>query len=359
MQPSPEEPRCPFCYFKIEQPKELQSRKIVEFPIGVCEHCGGVYAYDATGHNMGAAFIEAILFACNDDDHLAFSLSHGDDYTDAIVGNYDIITHSIVPDKIYNDRYVRGALLFVKLFDQFHEVTKEKVREKIKTSLPINKTRLHSEKFSKAIVRQYALENKREELIALAEEDTRVMNELKRMLYAPDESLRWQIIDMLGEVSKKVGERRPDIISKILSGLLQNAANPGSSAWGSLEAAASILSTNPDLFGEFSPALLSFLKQQTLRKEVTWAIGKVAAVKPDLVKYAFRALSSFLADTDPTLRGYAAWALGNIGYNDVIEELKKLETDHEKLRIFKDGELKEVTVALLSKEALEKIGKPK
>ena len=189
-------------------------------------------------------------------------------------------------------------------------MTKEKVKEKIKTSLPINKTRLHSEKFSKEIVRQYALENKREELIALAEEDTRVMNELKRMLYTPDESLRWQIIDMLGEVSKKVGERRPDIISKLLSNLLQNAAAPGSSAWGSLEAAASVLSTNPDLFGEFSPALLSFLKQQTLRKEVTWAIGKVAAVKPDLVKYAFRALCSFLVRSDPTVERLCRLGIG-------------------------------------------------
>ncbi|MFA4918638.1 MAG: DVU0298 family protein [Thermodesulfovibrionales bacterium] len=359
MQPSPEEPRCPFCYYKIEQPKELQSRKIVEFPVGVCEHCGVVYAYDATGHNMGAAFIEALLFACNEDNDFAFSLSYGDDYTDAVVGNYDIITHTIVSDKVYNDRYIRGALIFVKLFGQFQEATGEKVKKKFKNSLPINKTKMRSAKYSREIVRQYALENKREELIALAEEDTRVMNELKRMLYTPDESLRYQIIDMLGEVSKKVGERRPDIISKLLSNLLQSAAAPGSSAWGALETAGAIISTNPDTFWEFSPALLSFLKQQTLRKEVTWAIGKVAAVKPELVKYAFRALWSFLGDPDPAVRGYAAWALGNIGYDDVIEELKKLETDHEKLRIFKDGELKEVTVALLSKEALEKIGKSK
>ena len=62
---SHEEPRCPFCYHIIEQPKELQSRKIVEFPLGVCGYCGVVYVYDTTGHNMGAAFIEALLFACN------------------------------------------------------------------------------------------------------------------------------------------------------------------------------------------------------------------------------------------------------------------------------------------------------
>jgi HEAT repeats len=359
MQVTPEEPRCPFCYNKIEQPKELQSRKIVEFPIGVCGHCGVVYVYDATGHNMGSAFIEAILFACNDDDSLAFSLSYGDDYTDAIVGNYDIITHSIVPEKVYNDRYVRGALIFIKLFDQFRELTEQQVKEKSKKMLPFTKTRLRSEKFSKEVVRQYAFENKREELIALAEEDTRVLNELQRMLYTPDESLRWQIIDMLGELSNKIAEKRPDLGSKLLSNLLQSAASPGTSAWGALEAAGAIISATPDLFGEFSPALLSLLQHQNLRKELTWAIGKIASVRPDLVKYAFRALWSFLGDADPTLRGYAAWALGNIGYADVIEDLKKLETDNEKLRIFRDGRLEEATVALLSKESLKKINKLK
>jgi hypothetical protein len=355
MKASPEKPRCPFCYHEIEQPKELRERKIIEFPIGVCEHCGAVYAYDVTGHNMGAAFIEALLFACNDDDYLAFSLSCGEDYTDAVIGNYDIMTHTIVPERNYNERYIRGALIFVKLIDQFREANEEKVKERLKASLPITKAKLRSEKFSKEIVHQYALENKLDELIALAEEDSRVINELQRMLYTSDELLRWRIIDMFSAVSRKVGESRPDLISKLLSNLLQNAAYPGASAWGSLEAAGAIISMNPDLFGEFSPALLSFLHQKNLWKEVTWAIGKIASVKPDTVKYSFRALRSLLENPDPAIRGHAVWALGNIGFNDVIEELKKLETDENKLLIWRDGELQEVTVAQLAKEAQEKI----
>ena len=140
---------------------------------------------------------------------------------------------------------------------------------------------------------------------------------------------------------------------------MQSAAAPGASAWGALEAAGAMISANPDLLGEFSPALLSLLQNQNLRKELTWAIGKIASVRPDLVKYAFRALWSFLKDADPTVRGYAAWALGNIGYADVIEDLKKLGTDDEKLLIFRDGRLEEATVALLSKESIKKINTPK
>jgi hypothetical protein len=359
MQAPPEEPRCPFCYHTIEQPKELQSRKIIEFPLGVCGHCGVVYVYDTTGHNMGAAFIEALLFACNDDDSLAFSLSYGDDYTDAVIGNYDIITHTVTPEKIYNDRYVRGVLIFLKLTDQYKEVTEQKVRDKSKRMLPFTKERLRSDNFSKEMVRRHALENKRAELIALAEEDTRVLNELQRMLYTPDEAMRWQIIEILGEVSRKVSDKRPDLVSKLLSNLLQSAASPSTCAWGAVEAAGTIISATPDLFGEFSPVLLAFLKQKTSLKEVTWAIGKISGVEPDLVKHAFKTLRSFITEHDPSLRGYAVWALGNLGYPEVIEELKPLLSDDEKLFIFRNAEQKETTVAELAKEAIEKLTNPK
>jgi len=357
MKASPEEPRCPFCYHRIQQPKELQERKLVEFPVGACEHCGAVYAYDVTGHNMGAAFIEALLFACNYDSDLAFSLSYGEDYTDAIIGNYDIITHTVVPDKIYNDRYVKGALIFVKLIDQFKEVTEQKVREKIKASLPITKTKLRSDKFSKERVHQHVLDNKINDLVDLALEDSRVINELQRMLYTPDEHLRWKIIDILSKVCKSLGEVRPDLISKLLGNLLQSAVYPGSSAWGAIEAAGAIISTDPDLFGEFSNTLLAFFAQKDLWKEMAWATGTIAAVKPALVRRAARSLISFLENPDPVLRGFAAWALGNLGNNDAIGQLKKLKKDEGRITLFREGELKDVTVSQLAKEAIEKINK--
>src|SRR3972149_619132 len=149
---------CPFCRHAIEQSKELMERKPREFPLGVCDNCGAVYAYDATGHNRGAAFVEALLFACNNDDYLAFSLSAGEDYSDAIVENYDSVTHSVIPGGALDDRAVRGVLIFVKLTREFQEVTGEKVKEKIKVALPPSPAKLRSEKFSREKVRTYLTE---------------------------------------------------------------------------------------------------------------------------------------------------------------------------------------------------------
>lgn len=355
MRASPEEPRCPFCYHKIEQPEDLRERKMVEFPVGVCEHCCAVYAYDATGHNMGAAFIEALLVACNHDSDLAFSLSYGDDYMDEVIEQYDPETHMITPDKIVDERFVRGALIFVKLIDEFKDVTEPKVKERLKSRTPPKKTKRRSEKFSKEIVRTYVQKNRVEDLLALSEEDTRVINELQRMLYTPDDQLRWNVIDLLGKVAERVGKTRPDIISKFLSLLIQNAAYPGASAWGAIETAGAIISTDTELYGEFSPAILAFLQNKEIRKEVTWAIGQIATVQPGLVKYAFRSLRSFLGDQDPAIRGYAAWALGYFGYSEIMEELEELADDENTVVIYRNGILEEVKVEALAKESMHRL----
>jgi len=347
--------RCPFCGYAIEQGKELRERKPREFPLGVCENCGAVYAFDATGHNRGAAFVEALLFACNYDDYLAFSLSAGEDYLDAIVENYDPVTHGVISEGTLDDRAIRGVLIFVKLNREFQEVTEEKVKEKFKTAIPSSLPKLHSEKFSREKVRKYISENKFEEILTLSEEDARVIPELLRMLYTPDECLRWKIVEIFSDVCVKIGDKRPDVISKFLNRLLLSAADSASSAWGALEAVGSTISKKPDLFGEFNHALLSFLQYKNYRNEVTWSIGTIATTKPDLVKYAYRALSTFLTEPDPVLRGHAAWALGNLGFKDAIDELKKLQSDDLQIPIYREAELKKVTVAELAREAIEKL----
>ena len=352
------EPRCPFCRHVFEQPRDLKERKLREFPLGFCEHCGAVYAYDATGYNRGAAFLEALLFACNYDDYVAFSLSAGEDFADAVIENYDPMTHKVIPGRTFDDRSIRGALIFVRLNPEYqafaHEQIKEKLKEKSLPSVAPPK-KLRSEKFSRETVQTYISENKPVELIALAEEDDRVIPELARMLYTPDEHLRWKIIEILSDASKKVAESRPDIISKLLNRLLRSAADSASSAWGALEATGSIISKEPELFGEFSQALLSFFQFRNYWKEVAWAVGKIATTKPKLVKYSHWALSSLLSDPDTSVRGHAVWALGNLGYNDVIDELKKLQTDDQLLFLYREGELKEVTVDQLATEAVEKL----
>lgn len=347
--------KCPFCNQAIEKPKDFKEKKPLEFPLGSCEQCGAVYAFDATGHNRGAAFVEALLFACNDDDYLAFSLSADEDYSDAVIEKYDLMSHRVALEGRLDDRYIRGALIFVKLNKEFQEVTQDKVKAKMRTALPQSKQKLRSDKFSKGTVRTYIRENNVKDLIALAREDSRVISELQRVLLTPDEQLRWQTIELIAAVSYHVVEQQLDTVNKFLYRLLYSAKDSAASAWGSLEASGAIISANPEFFGDYSQSLLSFLQYKNLWKEVTWAIGRIATRDPSLVKRAYPALCSFLGESDPTLRGHAAWALGELKIPDAKKELEKLGTDNEGLSIYKDGELQEASVSELAKKAIEKL----
>ena len=55
-------PWCPFCHQSVEKPQPPAARRLGDFPVGICQ-CGAVYTSDATGYNIGAAMIDALVHA--------------------------------------------------------------------------------------------------------------------------------------------------------------------------------------------------------------------------------------------------------------------------------------------------------
>ncbi len=128
-------PQCPFCGLLIECPKELSTRRTGEMPVGLCS-CGAVYACDETGHNLGSAMIEALVFGCNMDWDLAWGLEPEEDYLQEIVENYDLTNHLIIPSGAYEGRRIAGALYFIRLHKDVQEVTSEGVRQRLAKAPP-------------------------------------------------------------------------------------------------------------------------------------------------------------------------------------------------------------------------------
>ncbi len=348
------QPKCPFCGRIIDRPKELKFRKPIEFPMGICE-CGAVYAFDVTGHNLGAAHMETLVFACNDDWDLALNL-HDSVYKFEIIEHYDDATHRVIPERNIEGRRVNGALFFVKLNENIQEFSgvKEGLKSKLKEPTPAQ--RLRSKNFSRKGVERLVKENRPDELIAMAEQDTRVITVLQKLLYSVDEVIRWRTTKMLGMIAKELGDKISGNISNLLKRLLSATDDTSSgSGWGAIETIGEIVNSRPDLFGEFTQPLISFLEKEKNKKEVTWAIGRIAEKKPELVKYVFLDLISFLSNPDATVRGYAAWSLGNIGRQEAKENLKDLENDKSQVSIFENGEINKKTVGQIAKEAIEKL----
>ena len=348
-------PKCPFCDEPIEPPKEVPSARILEFPRNVCKNCGAVYVYDPTGHNLGAAYVEALVFACDDDWDLAWQLLPEEDYLERRIEHYDGVTHQVIQGDFYQDRKVRGVLLFIRLQDDIQEVTHEGVKRKIST-LPSESIPKRSAKFSKKLVEELVRENNLEELITLAKEDTRVIPALQRLLYTGDEKFRWQAIKALGIVSKIIIKIKPTIVTKFLRNIIYARSDSAASSWGAIGATAEVISNNPELYKNFIPPFVSFLIDQDSRKEVLWGIGRVAEKgRPDLVKRVIPALYKLVTDEDPDIRGHAAWCLGIFKEKPAKPLLEDLVEDHHVIQIFIEGELKEKTVSELAKKAIQQI----
>ncbi len=348
-------PKCPFCGSLIERPRELNTKRRAEFAMGRCP-CGAVYACDVTGHNVGAAMVEALVFACGGDWDLAWQLEPEKDYLEDRIENYDEREHKVKP-KISRGRAV---LLFIRLKNTVRQAFDEKVQATLAKASTADNTDSsqpgRSKSFSKKLVQQLVEENREEEVLAMAREDRRVLAALQRLLYSPDELFRWRAVELLGRTAAHIADQKPRAVTDLLRRLLSSAADSAATSWGFLEAAGEIISVRPDLFSDFIPPLFSFLKDPTSRMGALWAIGTIGRRDPKILRgLPFFGLFDLLNSPEPTVRGYAAWALGQMRAKEALASLKGLKQDQAPVRIYADGVLKEETVGELASQAIDRL----
>ena len=351
-------PTCPFCGMHIERPKELSARRPVEMPVGLCS-CGAVYACDETGHNLGSAMIEALVFGCDMDCDLAWNLLPGEDYQEAIVEQYDYLNHLIVPGRFLESRRISGALFFIRLYEDIQEVTSKGAQKRLEKATPISpkpplkstSKRLLSKKEIENLVKEFHLGP----ILSIAREDKRIIRNLQRLLYSGDDLFRQRAAETLGQVSAVIAEADPGAISKLLQRLFTSIMDTAASSWGAFEAIGEIISHKTELFAGYIPQLYQFLADKSQRAKVLQAIGRIAKSRPDLIPKAHTFFITFLQDPDPLVRGYTAWLLGNLGSQEAFEELEKLRDECSEIYIYKNGKLEKKTVGQVALEALEKL----
>ncbi|MBF0566351.1 MAG: hypothetical protein HQK89_14030 [Nitrospirae bacterium] len=106
-------PRCPHCRELFAPPRQV-STMLGFFDGGKCS-CGAVFVYDASGKNMGEAFMDALAYACGEDWDMAKSLEASVDYKEDYL-NYRELNHTVSPaHRSDNPRETCGNLVFVKI----------------------------------------------------------------------------------------------------------------------------------------------------------------------------------------------------------------------------------------------------
>lgn len=361
-------PWCPFCGMDVGRPSEGVQRKMREFPIGTCE-CGAVYVSDATGHNIGAAMVECLVSACNNQWDLAWELIPEDDYLTGTLENYDEVTHQVVPKRNLDGRAVRGVLYFVRLHKEMVELVK-RYEHKLSADQPEGQTvtapaiepardpKRIKKRADKQVVKQLAEARDIEALVDLYFDDRKVLRYLQRLLYEPDTGARYRIAWVLGQVCGRVATREPGPVADLLHRLFEACSDSAASSWGMVETIGAIIAARPDIYGAFTRHLFNFMGDPGTREAVLWGLGEIAATRPDLIrKTPFYSLFPVLNHSDPVLRGLTLRLLGRIQAKEAGFQMLGLQHDTSPVTLYEQGVPLATTVAELSALATRTIHK--
>jgi hypothetical protein len=370
-------PWCPFCGMDVGRPTNAAQRKMREFPMGICE-CGAVYVSDTTGHNIGAAMVETLVSACNDQWDLAWELIPEDDYLSGVIDDYDEVTHQVIPKRNIDGRAVRGVLYFVRLHKEMAELvaryeqkgqptdstelSSEAVPHTQRTVAPVAEVPLDphrvKKRADKEVVKTLVQQGDIDTLVALYFDDRKVLRFLQRLLYAPDTAARYRIAWILGQVCGRIATREPGPVADLLHRMFEACSDSAATSWGMVEAIGAIIAARPDIYGAFTRYLFNFMGDPATREAALWGLGEIAAVRPDLIrKTPFYSLFPVLNHDNPVLRGLTLRLLGRIQAKEAGFQILGLQHDNSPIIIYEQGLPFATTVAALSAEATQSIHK--
>ncbi|MTI81304.1 MAG: PBS lyase [Firmicutes bacterium] len=184
----------------------------------------------------------------------------------------------------------------------------------------------------------------------------KVIRHLIRLTYTKDNLLRWKSIETLGLVSKEIAKNDPEVIRDIIRRFLWSMNDEsGGQSWSAPQAIAEIIYNNPDLFADLGPMMISSsMNEEMFQPGMLWAVGRLKGkveyineVLPDIIK--------FLEAPKPYVRGYAAWAIGELGVRGSLDKLTKLVVDQSIVDIYIDGDLYQKTVGEIAYSSIEKL----
>ncbi len=355
-------PWCPFCGQRIGRPHEPEKRSLGEFPVGRCS-CGAAYACDATGHNVGSAMIEAMVYACNDDWDTAWSLVPEEDYLTGRIERYDEVTHQVVETGNLDGRAVRGVLYFVRLHRDLAEIMdrRRRAEEAAAAGEPVEPERdpgRKRQRASKSLVRELVAAGDTDGLVDLLFDDKRTLGFLQRLLYTPDDHFRWQAIDAMGRACGRYASRHPGPVSDLLHRLFAAADDSAASSWGTVEAIGAIIAGRPNIFGAFTRHLLRYMNDPGRQALVIWSLGTVADKRPDLIRnLPFFHFFRYLKHPDPQVRGLTLRLLERIRATEARSEIAALAGDQAEFTWFDDGDFQTATVGELARRVLTTLEK--
>ena len=81
---------------------------------------------------------------------------------------------------------------------------------------------------------------------------------------------------------------------------------------------------NYEIVTDITLMLFNYLKENFTREGMLWGLGRLGQAHPQVVQEAAPSIQACLADPNPQVRAYAAWALGIIEAQPAVADLRRL-----------------------------------
>ena len=186
----------------------------------------------------------------------------------------------------------------------------------------------------------------------------KIISTLISLSYDKENHISWRAIEAIGLITKELSKTDPETVRNIVGRTLWMIRDEsGGIGWRNPEILGEIVRNSPDLCSDIAPIIMSFHDEKMLTASVLRAMGRIGKINDETVDYAAPIISSYLHNTDPELRGYAAWALGEMEISEAESELPKLNNDGMLISFYDQGELIKKTVGEIAANALAKIKK--
>jgi hypothetical protein len=186
----------------------------------------------------------------------------------------------------------------------------------------------------------------------LAGQDGRVTEIVMQFFYDPGDLLHWRALEGLGQVAASQPEQVRKLINRLLYLLNEDS---GSTGWGAAAALGEIGRRQVSLVQDIIPMFVGFLEEPFSQGPMLWGVGRLAEVHPELLAEVLPVIVHFLTNSDPQLRGLAAWSLGKARYQPAREALQALQGDDHVVQLYDREELFHATVGQLAQEALARL----
>jgi HEAT repeat protein len=188
-------------------------------------------------------------------------------------------------------------------------------------------------------------------------------NGLIGLLTDSNETVKWRAVKALGQLTAQMFSEDPEGVRKVIRQLIWNLNDEsGGIGWGMPEALGEILAVVPVLREEYSGLLAAYLveegcllENEQLQKGVIWGLGRLKFLDQALKDKVIPFLLQALKNSDLSIRGTAAWALGELGAPDAVPHLKPSQGEIRMVKLFINNNFQEKSLDQWVKEALDKI----